>query len=318
MKHKQAVLTIVSAAALLMGATRPIATVSRTIATELDFSNQPAPVFRNGYLVARHKSPLGFSIWDNNNRLINHQEISLPNAVSVVVLDAAASSLGAVALIVSGLDEQRRYNSAILWASVTGPVTRIVAMEGFAPSKIVFAGDGTLWAFGRAYGPSFEEPADYDTLRHYDSSGKFIGSTLKRSTFQSKSKISPSTDSFLIMGGDRVGILSIAASEWVELTVTGEILGRGPIDIPSGSFITGAALVADKLYVSQQKAANRATSTLEATELYQLDKTSNQFLEVDSTQVRNGKQGAVILGVDGEHLVVRVKPPWALAWVVVN
>ncbi len=280
------------------------AAVAQSRLVGLDFSHQPIPVFQGGYLIARSASRTGFSIWDRDGKLTNRQEVSHPGATETVLIDAAIAPDGAVALVASGLDNQRRLASAIAWASTTGPVTRVVATGAFAPRRIVFAADGSLWAFGR------EEAVDYDTLRHYDREGKFIGGALRRATFRHPGKASPSTDSHLVLNGDRLGVLSLTASEWIELSGTGEVVGRWPVRLAPGSGITGAAMIGRNLVVS--------VAASETFDLRRFNRNTGELIPIDTAAVQNASQGLLVLGSEGDRVVARVKPPWKLVWLTLQ
>ena len=53
---------------------------------------------------------------------------------------------------------------------------------------------------------------------------------------------------------DRIGIYSGSATEWVEISFNGEVLGRWKgMEVPDGDFATGAALLPNgHVYVSVQ------------------------------------------------------------------
>lgn len=198
----------------------------------------------------------------------------------------------------------------LVWTRANGDIQKIVETSSFAARRIIFAPDGTLWAFGRVYNNKFEEQADYDTLRQYGTEGKLIRSALKRSLFK-PSKQAPSAESYMVIGDGRIGVVSLAASEWVELSSVGEVVGHWPLQIPAGAYITGAALSSSNdLFITQEK----ETSTLS-----RFDKKNGTFTNVDTSTFRNSPgQGVLLAGSEGDQLVVRIKPPNLLIWIDVK
>jgi hypothetical protein len=81
---------------------RRIAAIDHSVMIAQDFSQQPLPVFRGGYLIARSRTPPGFSIWDRSGRMVAHRDLTLPGAAVTSINDIAATSRGDVlALAVS-------------------------------------------------------------------------------------------------------------------------------------------------------------------------------------------------------------------------
>jgi hypothetical protein len=204
-----------------------------------------------------------------------------------------------------------------VWTTISGDIIRVVLTPSFAARRVVFSTDGTLWAFGRVYDSKFEEQAEYDTLRQYDAEGKLMHTALHRSSFRA-SKDAPSSESYLAMSCDHIGVLSVGASEWIELSLTGQVIGRWPIQIPADIRITGAVLTSsNELFVSQERdTSNRALTATELITLIRFDKSKTELVEVDTTGLRSSShQGLLLLGVEGDQLVIRIKPPWLLSWV---
>jgi len=77
--------------------------------------------------------------------------------------------------------------SFIAMTDLSGKLTDVIQSEGFGPSNICLAPDGTVWSFG---GTGYDdqkrtEPKPGNTLRHFDFQKGEVGSYLPRSLFPS-------------------------------------------------------------------------------------------------------------------------------------
>lgn len=300
--------------------TQRVAVTASTSGFNIDFSRQPLPIFRGGIILARQLSPPGFSAFDVSGKLLHHQNIVIPGATSLTVDDVASTQNGeTIAVLVSATDASGHFSSSILLTGVNALETKAVRLDAFAPRRIIFGANNVLWAFGQSYDSSFREPADYDTLRSYDQNGKLLGSSVPRSTFR-PTKASPSSESLIAVGKDRIGVLSLITSEWVEVSNEGQILGRGPVRIPENADITGFAMTnSHEVFVTQQAISAETKTATDAITLRQLDKATGELIRVDTQAVtKASNQGMLLLGNQGDELVVRVKPPMSLSWVRVQ
>jgi hypothetical protein len=206
--------------------------------------------------------------------------------------------------------------STIVWIDPAGKIRSVVRTSPFAAFHVAFANDGTLWAVGRISNASFEDEPNHDILRQYDAEGRVLRTMLPSGGFSSDGK-HPAYRSFLATSNDRIGLYCATANEWVELSLTGDVIGRwkttgGP---PIGA-LTGAAVTASgAVYVSAQRLipSGKPPDAAARTEIYRLDKQSGSFLAVDSAQVVPADRVTMLLGSDDDRLVFYAKG--TLSWV---
>jgi hypothetical protein len=249
----------------------------------------------------------------------------MPGAGGISVLDAELSPDGqSLAVIANGADAGRAFVSTLGFGTPANGIAKLVKLESFAAQHIAFAPDGTLWALGREYDANLDDRAEYNLLRHFGRDGVLIGGALPRSAVaRGPSPISPSTDSILVAGADRLGVLSIATRQWLEVSLEGRPIGSYPVQLAPATRITGAAIApeGDVFFSTETDSAPqlRPLSAREAIAIRKLDKASGHLVEVDTSALRSAPhQGVLLLGSEGDRLVVRVKPPWRLSWVEVN
>ncbi|HYZ74098.1 MAG TPA: hypothetical protein VE641_13530, partial [Chthoniobacterales bacterium] len=83
---------------------------------------------------------------------------------------------------------------------------------------------------------------DHDVIRRFSSSGELISTALRRSTFKSKTHPAQTTVAgtpYLLASDDRVGVYSPAANEWIEFGMSGELLLRLPVSLPTATTVDG-------------------------------------------------------------------------------
>jgi hypothetical protein len=299
---------------------RRAAKTAESAVLNVDFSGQPLPTFRGGYLVGRQTNPAGYSIWDRSGQLLRHEEVRLPGVKATNIRDVSINLRGdTLVLVVTGSDAPGHFVSALAWGTPLGGISKMVPTESFAVSKIAFAADGTLWTFGRQYDYRFEEAGDYNTVRHYDRNGVFLNGHVPRSTFSVRdSKTPPSGECLMAVNGDRVGILSLVTSEWVEIGLDGTIIGRWALKRTPNTLISGAALTdKNELFLTEQfEKPSGGPTPKEVSAIVQLDKSDGSLREIDTSELRtNSLQGMLLLGAEAGRLIVRVKPPWQLQWI---
>jgi hypothetical protein len=296
----------------LNGAGRLSAPVaSSTVAR--DFGNKPIPKWENGYLVAfdNDEMPARVFAFSRTGTLVTEAKLSIPGAERVMLTGVAASPSGVLAASGTAQSEGGASAAFIAWISPSGAVQRVVRTSPFAAFWLCFDSNETLWVFGRevgADGHARTEP-QHDVLRRYDGEGRFLGSLLARDSFPRYDQRHPVDRGFLVSSNDRVGLYSTAAREWVEVSLSGAILGRWKgADIGADFRITGVGIAADEsvyLTVVPRSKGSRTT-------FYTLDKQPGAWLPVDSAQALGSGQLGYILGTDRDLLVLRAAP--GLVW----
>ena len=130
-----------------------------------------------------------------------------------------------------GIDLRDRY----------GVLIRTIQTGTYLPSHVAFGDEHTLWSFGfqvDATDDSVPDKKDYRTVRKYSSDGKLAGAYLPRSLFPAgmePGEHSWQNSSSIVVAHDRVGLWAYSGAsgdetEWVELDLSGNLLGRWRLD----------------------------------------------------------------------------------------
>jgi hypothetical protein len=210
-----------------LGITRaePVPVVDRTVHLSWNFAGQPIPKYDNGLLLARDSDHTTLRTFGMNGAIRNVVRLSLPDATLIQAHGVAASPEGMMAVSASAKNSDGVRVSIIVWLDESGRTVRVVRTSPFEPFHLAFASEGTLWAAGREHEPDFRDKPDYGVLRQYDREGRPLRSVLAKSTFELP-KGYPAASSFLVASSGRIVFYSETASEWVELSLLGEVIER--------------------------------------------------------------------------------------------
>jgi len=235
--------------------------------------------------------------------MIFSSELAIPDAARVIVHDMAASPDGGFGAAGSAYSAGGAGTAFIAWLDPSGACKRIVRTYPFSARRISFTIDGTLWAFGREHTAEFEEVAEHNVLRRYGPDGFLLKSLLSRQSFPRYDRRHPMVGSFLVSSPDRLGLYSTAAKEWVEVSFSGDVLGRWKgAEVP---LVVGVALTPSGLvYLAGQQPVGRGKQQVV---LYRLDKATGLWQALDSP-------GMTILGTDENYIIAAYKLP-QVGWV---
>jgi sugar lactone lactonase YvrE len=150
-----------------------------------DFSGQPIPRFKNGFLIGYDSDHATVRSFDSGGKLVTQTKLVLPEAAVVSINDVAAWTDGRLVVSASIKSVNGALASAFIYLNAGGTVTRIVRTTPFAAFRIAVSTDGTLWAVGRVHNNNFEDEPSHDVLHHFDANGVFLGSLLASDTFAS-------------------------------------------------------------------------------------------------------------------------------------
>ena len=269
------------------------------IAIQHVFSDQPFPKWQNGFILARDRAdnpvPQVY-VFDRLGRLLRSHRVVLPDAERVILRDVAVSPKGTLAVTGSAFARDGAAATFIAWLDSAGSIAQVARTSPFASGRLCFADDETLWATGREYSPDYNSKPEYDVLRRYASDGRLLGSLLPRSTFPNSYR-DPGMDALLICAGNRLAMYSRAASFWVEVSSSGEILTRLSAH-PGECAPTGLALTSSgSVYLSAPGQGCDGTGPLR-----QLNRQSQEWTPV--TLDGRSDSGGRIIGTDGVDLLV--------------
>jgi hypothetical protein len=170
---------------------RPVATWSGGALLALDAYDGPAPLLH---------------VFDQSGQQIATRSTGVPGAVRVHVNSAGRGLDGAIAICGDAFDAQGRVTPFLSIVSLDGNSSTVVRTAPYEPFRVAVVPDGTVWTEGFELidgkeGPGVDRQAG--VLRHFDKSGRQIGSLVQRSTAGSALRL---MNSFLAASADgRVG-----------------------------------------------------------------------------------------------------------------
>jgi hypothetical protein len=272
--------------------------------------NQLVPAFYKGYIYW-----VGLAGADSNVTIYapdGHLALSFVTE-NGPVLCIAVDTDGTVAVAWGRWASQKA--GGIDFRDSSGTLTRTIQTGRYLAAHISFAEDHSLWSFGHqldAADPAGPDRQGYMTVRKYLPNGKEAGAYLPRSLFPpglEPADASWQSSSSITVTHDRVGLWAYSGensgqTEWVELDLNGNLLGRWRLD--QFCLDTKIALTTDgHLFVQNSDSKTRAHR------LYTLDRTSSTWQVVDSPP------SGWLEGADGNALVFSdfVKPgPMHVRW----
>lgn len=268
------------------------------------FADKPVPKWENGLLVGFDfdAQPARVYAYDRAGRLVTQAAITLPDAARLRLYGVAASRKGVIAVSGSAYSADGAAAAFIAWISPAGAVERVMRTSPFAAIRLCFSPDEVLWAAGREVTPDFKDEAPHDVLRRYDGEGRLLQSLLPRASFQSYDSYHPAVRAYLVASEDRVGFYSASAREWIEISLSGTVLGRwkGIDSVPSLN-VSGVGLTSEgAVYLSG--VAHEAGEGSDKAAFYRLDKTQGVWQPVGGLPQW---QSGAIAGADHGRLVLR-------------
>ena len=170
---------------------------------------------------------------------------------------------------------------------------RFVQTSPLFPEAVVFAPDSTIWVSGKPLTPdgrSRAEFGDYRLLQHYDAEGRLLEEHLPHSAFQ----CGPGNHSRLAVSGNRIGLLLPQCARWIELDLSGKVVGSWPYRSRSNGQRVQAVVMTD------DGAVYLVETTKDNPGLLRLNHQSGAWEGVPDLPVR------YILGADGGELVASI------------
>lgn len=310
--HSAMRLVGLSAVVVLPGVSAAEARLSSPVASvsiARSFGDKPIPKWENGFLVAfdSDQVPATVTAYGRTGRPVTEASIYLPELHGLVLKGTAASPMGVLAVTGSAWTADGRAAAFIAWINPTGAVDRVVRTAPFGAFKLCFSQDETLWAVGRELNPDHRGEPPHDVLRHYDREGRLLQSLLPKASFPRYDDRHPGEMAVLAASGNRVGLYSARAREWIEVSVFGSILGRWKgVDTGSPLATRGVAFTSDgSVYLSMLEGGGAQPRT----QVYKLNKQLGTW-----ERVATSGPYARILGADGNQVVVTPGLP-QLLWI---
>ncbi len=199
----------------------------------------------------------------------------------------------------------------LMLTDITGKPKLNIAMTPYAPEKVCFGADGSLWALvllidmdGSGRGK------DYPILRHYSAEGKLVKAILPRSRFKADwpPAASNSGGGEVLMQSNRstLGVFFGHSNLWVEVDSAGQISEwtvkplpfQGEDGKPNGltKQVSGAAFLdSGSLYVGLSDALFSG--------IYKLDKLNQRWVPVTGAEGRFRDNAITLQSKEGNQLV---------------
>ena len=256
-------------------------------------TNSP-PTFDNGYLVVYGLA--SHSVYAPDGSLAYN--ISWPEGVHITYIAVDTDQTAAAAA------DHGNIKGSIAIFDRTGSQIRVIETGQYLPSFVCFAPDHSLWTTGKHVRHSLADKPEFFILRHFSHDGKELGAFLPRSSFEDDGE--PAADivgrSYLRVSDNRLGAfmrygLNVSKALWVEADLNGKEIGRWLVGIDRDpvAFTPSGAIYAQ-----------------EAGGISVLDHATGKWNPVSM------QSEGILLGADGEALVLMVRGTPELRWVTVN
>jgi len=271
--------------------------------------NQPVPGFYQGFLFfVDHPRSSQITLYAPDGHLTLQRDMETGKQLRVSVMSIAVDSDGTAAISWSQSPLSSGSHAGIDLLDGTGKPVGSIDTGGYLPSHVAFGEDHTVWSFGWQRDENLrdrESKTDYMTVRHFSVKGQ-LGAYLPRSLFPQG--LQPACFNWQERGievaRDRVGVLSCSGMtdgdpEWVELDLTGNLIGRWRVD-----FSRTITLTKDGHVYAQD-------TNSKARQLVVLDRPSSAFKPVDWLTT------GTLYGSDGNELVfadTHSRGPIHLSW----
>ncbi len=211
------------------------------------------------------------------------------DASLIHVIEVAASASGEIAVVGSAYTGDGRGTTFLARISADRKSQIVTRVWPYCAMVVTFAPDGTVWTVGHLNDEDNTRVIALNVLKHFDSSGKILGSTTISAKGTDTAEIS-----YLHASRDRVGWFT-RSNEYIEFSLDGSEIARynGP-DGATEREISGVVLGEDNEVVAGWFGKGKA-------ELVMLDRGTRKWIPVAlSTGV---PEWARVLGFDGATLV---------------
>jgi len=203
--------------------------VRRVIFDKAAFSGigTPLPQWENGRLISLdietfQEGVANVRLYDASGTKTMSASIWFPDAVRVLIYSATVTPDGRI--VAGGAAEKIDGTAApfIVMTDLSGKLTDVIQTEGFGPTNICLAPDGTVWSFG---GTGYDEqkrtePKPGNTLRHFDFQKGEVASYLPRSLFPNRPR--PESMARIHCAADGVDVYSPRTNLFIRIDYAGK------------------------------------------------------------------------------------------------
>lgn len=255
-----------------------------------------------------------FFVSDGNGKLLLRTRIWLPEIWRLMILDAAVN--GTAGYVVSGVAFSNTGVRAAFLAKLdnSGGLKQVIQLSPYEAEVVRAAPDGSFWTLGLAAPEDGIHMSPYSALHQYSAEGKLLKEVLPRSSFNTPMEpalITKEGSPALLVGSDRLYLFVPQSSEWIEVSLRGEILLRKSLKPPAvmptpdpaekngitqmialGAAVTSSGEVYASFYGGTSERIRRLNRTLYQWEA--MGETSGLFPQI------MGSDGDTLVGRDGE------------------
>jgi len=147
---------------------------------------------------------------------------SVPGANSISVYSFSHGADGTIALAGAAFDAEGRGAPLVAWIKPFGQSSTVVRTDPYNPKKVTIASDGTVWTVGsQEYPGKSQLDPNAGVFRHWDQSGKLIGSYVPQAIF-ANARQSVNTIDRLVPAKNGVAWFSAHSGQYFEISSTGK------------------------------------------------------------------------------------------------
>jgi hypothetical protein len=274
------------------------------------------PRYENGFLMSYAPTAGDITLFDRTGTRLRTARVRVPEASFERIVGTAVSPKGRLVASILAYSNDGKMVDGLAWIDSSGNVDKFVRTTPFAVRHLSFAPDETLWALGDVYDTTLTNQAvkAYDVLWKFDSQGKLVQTSLNSSTFQTPDQVA--SRSQLAVSGNIVGVLFELGNEWVEVSSSGDILGRWSVPCPPDSSVVRVAMTSSgDVLIQRQEPPSTPGSNLSTERTYLFNKRSGVLSPVDVSAT--GAEMPLLMGTDGDRLVWRAMRGGD-AWIVLS
>jgi hypothetical protein len=203
-------------------------------APEVFRSTGHQPTWAYGYLaqLKEEGSPgqPNAEVYDREGRLISEPRLWLPDALQIMLFDAAPSASGGV--VASGNAETMEGTTYFLAKTdVSGEVVSLLRTGTTVAGHVCEAGDGTIWTFETDVLKESANEQNYSLVQQYSFEKGLLHSYLSRELVALKHIGSPGGSSILVCGKKHISLYLMQINEYIEIDPATESLQRWEMDM---------------------------------------------------------------------------------------
>lgn len=237
--------------------------------------------------------------FDRNGSQVSEFTFTIPGATLINIYEnsVARGSDGSLAIAGTAYSDDQRGSMFVAWVSADHKEQTVIRTSPFFPGTVTLASDGTIWLAGHET-KGENDARDYTRplVRHYDKTGKLLGSFIPWSTLGTAPHIVPFSLSTLLALKDRVLWYLPNARTYFEFSLDGATITQHKSAPHVDHDIAFVAACQDgSLFAST---LTRSSGQPRHWGIFRLDPQQNEWRLIP----RNEKWGR-LLGCDGTRLV---------------